>query len=279
MINQHRLTKYLLAVTLFCLLVPNNGIGGEFAFAADNSTAVTGKKPKTISKKYIVREDIVLVGTICSGNKKLNLAVIEDTKNKVQSVFRTGSKLSNGAIIKEIFPDHILVEKNKKTKAIKITGGSAMQSSHDLQTKGYQKISPSQWIVDPNKLFKSFLDVAKLCGDLKIAKFVDGFLIKSIGNNEFLKALGLKAGDIITKANNNKFENLYAALEYLWDMEDDSSLEFEISPRNGDKKNLEIYPVYDQLPGYFTSSTFNPQRTYSMLKAKHSYVMSNIVYK
>jgi general secretion pathway protein C len=218
-----------------------------------------------------------LIGTVCSNDEKFSLAIIENSKDNNQSVYRRGSQLPDGAKIKSIFPDHILVEKGGQKKVITITGGSDFNQK-ELISSGYQKISSNEWIVNPNRLFKSAMDVATLCGDLEVEKAIEGFEIKDIGDNAILEKLGLQEGDILKELNGNKFDSLYAALDYLWYLEDGESVNIKII-RNKTEQSLVFYPNYDELPSYVESGSITPRRISSMLTAKHEYAVTNVVFK
>lgn len=250
----------------------------------------TGKRHKALGQGVVFASEVSkqekteplwkmfkLVGTVCSDDRKLNLAIIESSEAMAQAVYHIGSKLPNGAKIKSIFTDHVLLERDAEKKVLKITGGSGFDQE-ELNSKGYQKISSNKWIVNPNKLFKSIEDIAKLCRDIKIKKMGEGFLIDYLGDNEFLKELGIQEGDIIRKTNGRGFDSLYDALEYIWNLEDDSSLNIEIA-RNDDEYNLELYPSYAQQPSYVETGSITPQRINSMLKAEHVFKRANVVYK
>ncbi|MBI5789506.1 MAG: hypothetical protein HZA78_11710 [Candidatus Schekmanbacteria bacterium] len=254
---------------LTCLALPNNAWASGAVIPACAAIKAQSKNPVTW-------DNIILVGTICSNDKKLNMAIIEN--KKIQAVYREGSKLPDGGTIKGIFSDHVSVEKEKQTKIIKITGGSPAKQDKPIfdrsqfKAKGYQKIASDKFIIDPNKIFKSLKEVSQLSIDLKTKKTADGFLIESTGGNKLVTDLGIQAGDVISKVNNHKFDSVYDAIDYIWDMGNDSMLNFEIA-RGGVKKNIEIFPYQ---PG---SNNNTNSRKETHTKAKHEYVMNNMVYR
>jgi type II secretion system protein C len=240
----------------------------------------SGRKPafnsgKRDAEKLAETFGIKLVGTICTSDEKTSLAIIESKKH--QSIYHKGSQLPNGAKIKSIFPDHILVEKSGKKKMLKITSGSGFDSK-ELGSKGYQKVAANEWIVNPKKLFKSVGDIARLCGDLDMGKTKEGLRIEDISDNELLKELGVRKGDILRKVNGKEFDSLYDALEYIWNLKESEPLNIKIL-RDANEQTLVFHPNYDQLPDYVKSGSVTPRKITGMLTAKHEYKITNIMYK
>jgi len=291
-IKDYKLSKrsylHILFVILYCWLVSSSmSYASEISNSKDISTKTLDTKTslkqmesnsRTQSEyREYLKKDIKLIGTICTNDEKLNLAIIENNENKFQSVYSKDSLLPHGERIKGIFSDHILLEKEGENIILKISKGSGFDPN-DLYSDGYQKLSSNEWIVNPNKLFKSVKEIARLCGELEINKEKEGFKIDEIGDNDFLKDLGLLEGDILTGVNGEKFDSLYDAINYIWNLKDDSKLSIEFM-RNNSKNTLVFYPNYDQLPDYVKTGVINSKKITSMLQAKHKYTVIKVVYK
>jgi hypothetical protein len=95
-------------------------------------TDAQGKSPVTISSKQNELRDIKtlpplqldfrLVGTIIAGEEN-SYAVIEDETTGKQGMYKLGASINEATVLK-IDKESIIVEKDGRTQALKITGGS-----------------------------------------------------------------------------------------------------------------------------------------------------------
>jgi type II secretion system protein C len=278
--------KMMIKVLLICCVFlcslstldnKRHGLIIGFASAKEKTKSSDGKSNKNEIQIVSLWENIKLIGTVCSTEKKTNLAIIENSNNNYQSIHYQGSEITNGAKIKSIFPDHVFLEKDGKKIMLKISGGSEFNQK-ELHSKGYQKILANEWAINPNKLFKDLGDIAKLCDDLEIEKTKNGFEITDIADNEFLKDLGLQEGDILKDINGREFDNLYDAVNYMWNMENDTRFDINIV-RNEEEQTLVFHSHFDHLPSYVETGAVTPQKITGLLTVRHEYTITNIIYK
>jgi general secretion pathway protein C len=230
---------------------------------------------KTAVDTYVesIRNNIKLVGTVTSDNRQFNLAIIEDRSKRCLAVYSEGSRLPDGSTITRIFSNHIILEKNGAENTLKITVGSGFD--HEVASKGYKQVSATEWIVSPDKLYKSIGESAGICWQTRITSSETGLKIAKLPADSLLSKLGLLEGDIIKNIDGYAFDKIYAALNYLWNLKGDSAIKIAIV-RSGHRLQLTYHPYANPAQKYVKTSTFTPHALSNMLSLRHNYTRNKI---
>ncbi|MDM8523389.1 type II secretion system protein GspC [Desulfococcaceae bacterium HSG8] len=202
-----------------------------------------------------------LWGTV-SGDTKKAYAVIEDTKEKKQNLYREGDTVQN-ATIKKILREQLVLSVNGKDEILKMeekksAGGGrergdrarerpavkTSSASPSSEGEASQKVSLKRSEIDEavgdiNNLMKQ----ARLRPHFKNGK-PDGITITRIRPNSIFRKLRLRSGDILTGINGNEIESVDDALGFYNNLKSSSEVAVQIK-RRGQLKNID-YAIDDE---------------------------------
>jgi general secretion pathway protein C len=174
-----------------------------------------------------------LLGTV-SGDNKDAYAVIEDTAEKQQNLYRIGDSIQN-ATLRMILREKVVLRVNGKDE---ILGIEEVQGSQ--KTRMYSKrtgTSPSQNIaLKRSQIESAVTDVNTLMKQIRIRPHFrngkpDGLRLTGIRPNSIFYNMGLKSGDIITGVNNNNIESVDDVLKFYQSLQSSSSVRLQIKRR------------------------------------------------
>ncbi len=182
------------------------------------------------------KNSIELVGTVTSADQEYNRAIIRDLSTSTQTIYKKNSILPSGARIIQVLSDRILLEKKGRRIVILLDNSQRPHNSFE----GINKLAPDRWEINPNKMFPSIIDVIKLSSGIKFSKFYNkgvlvGFRIDKLEKGHLLAELGLKAGDVVASINGRGFDSITALLEFLWSVDNASSLDIVLYRENNEK--------------------------------------------
>jgi general secretion pathway protein C len=180
-----------------------------------------------------------LMGVI-SGDKGTGYAIFEDDKGK-QEIFRTGQKVLDGPILKEVSP-----------KAAVFSDGtmiplSEMPSAVSKETPGVttalgKKIDSSNYALDGGKFQqalenpKALMTEARLQPNLVNGKQT-GFILKEVKPGGIYDSLGIKNGDVLLKINSYDITDPEVALQAFTALRGVNEIHLDII-RGGNKMTL-----------------------------------------
>lgn len=185
--------------------------------------------------------DLVLWGTVTGTD---SYAVIEDTKTKLQDLYKIGDEL-HGAVIKKIFRDSVILTYHNQDYVLEMDlkqmpDTSPAVSQNDIALK------PREISVDKSQVTSSLKNIDDLKRQIRIRPLTaedksDGLLIYSIKPDSFFSTLGLQNGDIIRQVNGNSTLSFEDAVKTYQDIKDASDVSVSIL-RNGRPQEL-IYHI------------------------------------
>lgn len=174
-----------------------------------------------------------LAGTMITDKKKL--AVFEDLKTNRQHIVREGDTLSDFSVI-QIF------RKSVTLQTASLTGGDKGLSSVNKDSNGsslvVKKIGPHHYEIAKRMMMDNLQDPAKFLQQVRLVPFIDnegksgGFILKNMKESSFLREIGLKEGDIITKINGKSLNDTFTAIRQFASLADLQSVFIELSRKD-----------------------------------------------
>lgn len=199
-----------------------------------------GLKPTELSLK--------LWGTVTRNEEKGAYAVIEDTKERRQNLYREGDTLQN-ALVKLILRGKVVLtvngrdeilsmdekEKPGKTPGQQLSVGAPPPSTDGA---GAQRVTLMRSQIDT-----AMENVTELMGQIKVRPYFengqpDGLMLSSINPQSIFRKMGLRNGDVITGVDGQKIESVDDALKFYESMRSSSGMKVDIK-RQGRPKTIE----------------------------------------
>jgi len=195
------------------------------------SANVFGVSEKTIVQKQTkapeTKLNLTLKGVLAATPMKMASAIIAQGKNGKEDIYGIGDKIPGGVTIKEIHPDHVMLERNGRLETLKlqkISGIGNLNASMKPYTgtsRMYSSASPEAALkqIRTNILKNptSFGEYALPVVVKKNGKQV-GYRLQPQSKGELLAELGIQKNDVITQINGvrlDKPQNGIAALRKL----------------------------------------------------------------
>lgn len=177
-------------------------------------------------KAPVTKLNLTLKGVLAAIPMELANAIIAQGRSGKEENFAIGDKVSNGVLLKEIHPDHVVLERNGRNEVLKLQKESGVagfeqnrsDSRYNAQAK---KSSPAAALKSiRNNILKdptSFGQYALPVVVKKNGKQV-GYRLKPQQKGELLSELGVQASDVIVEINGvrlDKPQNGISALRKL----------------------------------------------------------------
>ncbi|MCP4672511.1 MAG: PDZ domain-containing protein [Desulfobacula sp.] len=204
------------------------------------------EKKVDLGKVALTDLNLKLWGTI-TGNEKTARAVIEETKERKQNLYRVGDKIQS-AIVKMILREEVILSVNGKDEKLTMEKdakpGRGRTSSPIAGSTGRSSTIRSQKIsLKRSQIEDAMANVTELMGQIKVRPhFKDGvpngLALSSIKSRSIFRKMGLRNGDIITGIDGNPIETMDDALKFYQNMMSASSVSVQINRRNKEK-NIE----------------------------------------
>jgi len=191
-----------------------------------------------------------LWGTV-SGESKTTYAVIEDTKQRKQNLYREGDTLQN-AVVKKILREQLILTVNGKDEILKMEEktpggrktakkGPSMpgvrndENAEDVPTKNLQiaRSEVDEALSDVNNLMKQ----ARIRPHFKDGK-PDGLTLTRVKPKSIFRKLGLRSGDILMGVDGDPIESVDDALKFYDNLGSSSNLKLQIK-RRGKLQNID----------------------------------------
>lgn len=166
--------------------------------------------------------NLTLIGTYLAPAPEESLAIVEDTKGKLQDAFGVGETIFDRASLKAVFPDKIEVLHNGKVEVL-VLDESVSQSS--VPTVG----AVEQIVVDEDELSSALENLPLLLTQARaVPYFQDG---KSVGlrlfairSGSLFEKVGLRNGDILKSINGNNLGDMTQALRLFEKLKEQRNL-------------------------------------------------------
>ena len=171
-----------------------------------------------------------LWGTV-TGNKNEIYAVIEDSKDKKQNLYRIGDTAQN-AIVKKILREKVILNVDGKDEFLEMeemySSGKPIKRYESPGTKISQKK-----VIKRSQIENAVKNISQLMKQVKIRPHFengisDGLSLSGIRPNSIFRKMGLRNGDILVGVEGNTIESVDDALKLYESLKTSSSVTLEI---------------------------------------------------
>jgi general secretion pathway protein C len=190
-------------------------------FGVSQQSAVTRQ-----TKAPVTKLNLTLKGVLAAVPMKLASAIIAQGKSGKEEIYSVGDKMSGGVLVKEIHPEHVVLERNGRREILKlqkisgVSFNSANKTAYNSPARrstGGAAETLTNIRADILKNPTSFADYALPVIVKENGKQV-GYRLKPQGKGGLLSELGLQETDVIIQINGvklNKPQNGISALRKL----------------------------------------------------------------
>jgi general secretion pathway protein C len=204
-----------------------------------NSKKGTGQHAESLDIETLEPTDLKLklLGTV-SGNNKEAYAVIEDTGERRQDLYRIGDSIQN-ATLKMILREKVILRVNGKDEILGIEEVHGSQKT-SISSKSARRATSQNITLKRSRIESAVKDVNNLMKQVRIRPHFtngkpDGLRLTGIRPNSIFYNMGLKSGDIITGVNNNNIESVDDVLKFYQSLQSSSSVKLQVKRRGRPK--------------------------------------------
>ena len=210
-----------------------------------NTNPETVAPAQTINVDDLKETDLKLKlwGTV-AGKGRRAYAVIEDTKTREQSLYRTGDSIQN-ATLKMILRQKVVLSVNGQDEILGMEepgsvqkGGARPQVAQRDTTPPKMPVSsyPRQLTLNSDQIESALENVDQLMEQARIRPHIEegrpaGISITGIKPNTVFRKMRLRNGDIITGVNGAPIESVEDAMKVFGDLSSASEIQLEIKRR------------------------------------------------
>ncbi len=187
-----------------------------------------------------------LWGTVTRDKEKGAYAVIEDTKERRQDLYREGDTIQN-AVLKLILREKVVLTVNGRDEILSMEEKAGAGMAGGQQYAARPPISSSP-VTQRITLMRSQIDAAmenvtELMGQVKVRPYFengqpDGLMLSSVNPQSIFRKMGLRNGDVITGVDGQKIESVDDALKFYESIRSSSGLKLDIK-RQGRPRSIE----------------------------------------
>jgi general secretion pathway protein C len=216
-------------------------------------------KPKPqldVAKAPETRLNLKLRGVFSSDDKELARAIIADAKGHDDS-YAIGDQVPGGAVLNDIFPDKVILERNGQLETLKLpeesqegvvtaqslrsrppipsrapVRGSAPINTTTSSTQEILRHYQNALVNDP----QSLMGLVRVQPYSKNGK-LEGYRIRPGKDRRLLSKFGLRSGDVVKSVNGVPLDNPIKALEIMKQLSTASSVTLEVE-RNGTPRSF-----------------------------------------
>ena len=195
----------------------------------------TGSGPDKLDIETLKPTDLKLnlLGTI-TGDEKEAYAVIEDTAEKKQDLYRIGDTIQN-ATVKMILREKVVLNVDGKDEILgiqKVSGSQEVRKpSTELGGTSSQNITVKRSQIDTAiKDVNTLMKQIRIRPNFKNGK-PDGFRLTGIRPNSIFYNMGLKSGDVIMGVDGKDIESVDDALKFYQNLQSSSKVQLKIKRR------------------------------------------------
>ena len=212
-------------------------------FGVSDRAVVQQRQKKT----PVTRLNLVLKGVLAAIPMELANAIIAQGRSGKEENFGIGEKVSNGVLLKEIHPDHVVLERNGSDEILKLqkesgVAGIGQKRSNSRYNARAQNNSPaaalksirSNILKDPTSFGQYALPVVVKKNGKQI-----GYRLKPQQKGELLSELGIQASDVIIQINGVKLDKPQNGISALRKLSTAKNLDI-IVQRNGAEVPINI---------------------------------------
>jgi general secretion pathway protein C len=181
-----------------------------------------------------------------TGDDREAYAVIEDSRERSQNLYKKGDSLQN-AVIKMILREKVVLSVNGKDEVLEMekSKGDLMSSRASLQSSAENDEVPrapgSQTIsLDRSQIDAAMQNINDLMQQARIMPHFnngqsDGFSLTGIRPNSLVRKMGLRNGDVITGVNGKKIESMDDAMGFYRQLGSSGNVSIQITRRGRER--------------------------------------------
>ncbi|OQX27864.1 MAG: hypothetical protein BWK80_03050 [Desulfobacteraceae bacterium IS3] len=209
------------------------------------------KEPETKAPEP-TKLNLKLWGTVSGDDERRVYAVIEDMKDKKQSLYREGDSVQ-GAIIKKILREQVILSVNDQDEVLQMgeNAPSAKESPQGQQVGQAPPPAPEINIagnaqdikIQRSQINEAISDVSSLMQQAKIRPHFsegkpDGLALTRLRPDSIFTKLGLRNGDIIVGVDGEKIQSADDALKFYNSLKSSPNVAIQIK-RKGEVKTID----------------------------------------
>lgn len=232
------------------LVANNNQQQQNFRRLTASSIFGTSVTPvtKITQKAPITKLNLTLKGVLAADPQTLASCIIAQGKSGREEIYGIGDKLKGGVTIKEIHPDHVVLERRGQAEILKLQKHSSLgpgaitrtRTPNNLRSIG--NLTPAQALT---KIRKEILKSPASFGDYALPVLIKergkqiGYRLQPQSKGKLLADLGLQPNDVITEINGIKLDKPQNGLSALRKLSTAKNLSIMVK-RNGGSVPLNI---------------------------------------
>jgi len=183
------------------------------------SANVFGVSDKAVAQKQTsvpeTRLNLTLKGVLAAVPMKMASAIIARGKNGKEDIYGIGDKMPDGVIIKEIYPERVVLERGGRLETLKlqkISGIGNLKSSRNLYSSRSGRYSRGSPEAALTQIRNNILKNPTSFGDYALPVVVRengrqiGYRLQPQSKGQLLSELGIQKNDIITQINGVKLD-------------------------------------------------------------------------
>lgn len=190
-----------------------------------------------------------LVGA-ATGDAHQRYAIIEDLSNRgAQTVYQIGDNIQ-GAIVVEINPSCIVLDKNGQYESLCFqheSNGAAIlnrpqrpspsvTTSQDMGDEGIMRVDNATWRVSRELILEQFSNLGALSNQARVVPYLvqgqtRGFRLTRLRAGSLLQQIGVQNGDVLQKVNGLNITSPTEALQAFQQLQNESTVRLEILRR------------------------------------------------
>jgi len=190
---------------------------------------------------------LALIGTI-AGDNKTSAAIIEDTGNKTQGLYKIGDNVQNAAI-KSILRKKVVLQTGGRDEVLTMEESESAgtgPASNIAQTETVAEAAPSASAASDrniamkrSEINESFKDINELLSQASIQPHStngdqDGLTVTGIKAGSLFRKMGLRNGDIVKGANNEAIKTTEDLVNMYNDLKSSPDISLQILRRGQD---------------------------------------------
>ncbi len=194
------------------------------------------------------RLNLTLKGVLAATSMEMASAIIAQGKNGKEEIYGIGDRMSGGVIIKEIHPEHVVLERSGRLETLKlqkISGVGNLKSSgrsYAGANNRYARGSPEAAL---KQIRSNILKNPTSFGDYALPVIVKengrqiGYRLQPQSKGQLLSELGIEKNDVITQINGVKLDRPQNGISALRKLSTAKNLSIVVK-RNGAEIPLNI---------------------------------------
>ncbi len=188
------------------------------------------KQKKTVEKAPDTRLKLTLHGVFVDRTPDNGSAIIGQANGK-QLFYKIDQLIASGAILKEVYTDHVVLMRNGRREVLRFPKSSSKGLSVRNASKGAANLSSGDslksfrdtFVQQPLKIFQHLRFVP-----VRGAKGLKGFRVLPQGNRALFNKLGVKSSDLVTAVNGVPLTDERKALQLLGSLKNVNAIVLDI---------------------------------------------------